>query len=188
MFVSIAPVGYWLLAPLEARFPPWQATPQTPPYGIIALGGDAGHRVEELANLSREFPDAYLIYSGRGDRDAATTEIRSEHIDPARVIFETASRSTSENAVDTARIVQPNPAELWLLITSGAHMPRAMGCFRRAGFRVAPYPVDLATGQNSSPPATLAQRLSQFDDAAKEWMGLVIYRIAGDTDELFPAP
>ncbi len=188
IFVATAPVGYWLLVPLEARFPAWQTTSLTPPYGIIALGGDAGHRVEELARLSREFPQARLVYSGRGDRYAAVEELRAAGIDPARVILETSSRSTSENAADTAQIVRPKAVELWLLITSSSHIPRAMGCFRRAGFRVAAYPVDFATGDKSSPPPTFIQRLWQLDEAAKEWIGLLIYRIVGNTDALFPTP
>ncbi len=189
IFVSAAPVGYWLLLPLEARFPAWQSTSRTPPYGVIALGGDAGHRLESLARLSREFPQARLVYSGRDDRDAAVKELRAAGIDPAHVVLETSSRSTAENAADTARIMRPGAAESWLLITSAAHMPRAMGCFRRAGFRVAAYPVDFATGDHSSPLATTAmQRLTQLDDAAKEWLGLLIYRIVGNTNALFPGP
>ncbi len=186
--VGIAPVGYWLLLPLEARFPTWQAAMPTPPYGIIALGGDSGHRLEALAHLSRLFPQARLVYTGRGDWNAAAEEIRAEHIDPARVVLETTSRSTFENAVNTARIVQPKAAELWLLVTSSAHMPRAIGCFRRAGFRVAAYPVDFETRGQSGPPPIGAQRLSQLDDAAREWIGLLAYRIVGNTNALFPGP
>jgi uncharacterized SAM-binding protein YcdF (DUF218 family) len=38
--------------------------------------------------------------------------------------------------------MQPKPGERWLLVTSAAHMPRAIGCFRRAGFAVEACPVD----------------------------------------------
>jgi uncharacterized SAM-binding protein YcdF (DUF218 family) len=188
LLVCIAPVGYWLLVPLEARFPADSSVLRTPPYGIIALGGDAGHRVSTLGHLGRLFPQTRLVYSGRDDLDEAVLEIREAGLDPAHVIFEIKSRTTFENAVDTAKIIRPNDAEQWLLIASGSHMPRAIGCFRHAGFRVEPYPVDLQTQDGDWLHVTAAQRVSQLDDAAKEWLGLIGYRIAGYTDALFPAP
>jgi uncharacterized SAM-binding protein YcdF (DUF218 family) len=186
VFVAIAPTGYWLFALLETRFPPRQSVVQAPPYGIIALGGDSGHRLLSLARLSREFPDARLVYTGRGDTLAAAEEIRAAGIDPARITLETRSGNTFENAINTAKIVRPNPAELWLVITSGGHMPRAIGCFRHAGFNVIAYPVDLMT--QGSPPPIGPQRMVQFDDAVREWTALVIYRLVGNTEVLFPGP
>jgi uncharacterized SAM-binding protein YcdF (DUF218 family) len=187
-FVAIAPVGYWLLAPLEARFPAWDSTLSPPPYGIIALGGDSGRRLDAMAHLSRQFPEARLVYSGRGDSNAAAFEMREQTIDPARVILETSSRNTFENAVDSAQIVKPKADERWLLITSAAHMPRAVGCFRRAGFSVMAYPVDFATQGGSGPAPIGERRLWQLDDAAREWIGLFVYRIVGNTNTLFPGP
>jgi uncharacterized SAM-binding protein YcdF (DUF218 family) len=188
VFFVITPVGYWLLVPLEARFPARDSTLSPPPYGIIALGGDSGRRLDSLARLSRQFPEARLVYSGRGDRNAAAFEMREHHIDPARVILETSSRNTFENAVNSAQIVKPQADERWLLITSAAHMPRAVGCFRRAGFSIVAYPVDLAT-QGGLGPAPIGElRLYQLDDAAKEWIGLLVYRVVGNTNTLFPGP
>ena len=187
--VGIAPIGGWLFMPLEARFPPWESTSSPPLYGIIALGGDTGHRITELARVSRLFPQAELVYSGRGDQLAAELELRHAGLDPARVVIESLSRNTSENAIDTAQIVRPTSAEQWLLITSAAHMPRAVGCFRQAGFRVIADPVDFHTDRTSFIYARTAdQRIAQLNDAAKEWLGLVAYRIVGDTNALFPGP
>jgi uncharacterized SAM-binding protein YcdF (DUF218 family) len=64
-------------------------------------------------------------------------------------------------------------------------MPRAVGCFRAAGFEVEPYPVafQLFTADVTGPIA-----LYQLDAAAKEWIGLIAYRLMGRTDALFPAP
>jgi uncharacterized SAM-binding protein YcdF (DUF218 family) len=67
-------------------------------------------------------------------------------------------------------------------------MPRTVGCFRVAGFRVAPYPVEFATRGRSGPFATGSAALIQFDRAAKEWIGLFAYRLLGKTNALFPGP
>ena len=42
-------------------------------------------------------------------------------------------------------IVHPEPSELWLIVTSAFHMPRAMGLFRKAGFDAIAYPVAYRT-------------------------------------------
>ncbi|NJO56672.1 MAG: YdcF family protein, partial [Rhodospirillales bacterium] len=55
---------------------------------------------------------------------------------------ETRSRNTYENARFTREIIEPAPAETWLLVTSAYHMPRAIGVFHTVGWDVLPYPVD----------------------------------------------
>jgi hypothetical protein len=59
------------------------------------------------------------------------------------------------------------------------------------GFQVAPYPIEFRTGGPShpfAPYATGAAAFSQLDMAAKEWIGLIAYRLMGKTDALFPGP
>ena len=105
--------------------------------------------------------------------------------------MESRPRTTSEDAFYTAALLKPKPSERWLLVTSALHMPRAVGCFRAAGFQVEPYPVEFRTGGPSHPFALFATgsaALSQFDMAAKEWIGLIAYRLMGKTDALFPGP
>jgi hypothetical protein len=36
--------------------------------------------------------------------------------------------------------------------------------------------------------ATVGQRVSQLDDAAREWIGLIAYRAFNNTEALFPTP
>src|SRR6266480_1643798 len=61
------------------------------------------------------------------------------------ILLEDRSRNTVENAIFSKALVQPKPGERWLLVTSGHHMPRAIGVFRKMGFPVEPYPVDWRT-------------------------------------------
>jgi hypothetical protein len=64
---AFSPVSDWLTAPLEHRFAQWDAGSQVPTVdGIIVLDGEAGARVAALAELSRLFPQARLVYSGPG--------------------------------------------------------------------------------------------------------------------------
>jgi uncharacterized SAM-binding protein YcdF (DUF218 family) len=109
---------------------------------------------------------------------------------PQRIEMEERSRNTCENGTESKAALQPKPGELWLLVTSASHMPRAVGCFRAAGFSVTPYPVDYRTrGTNDLWRVTksMADGLASTDLAVHEWFGLLAYRAAGMTAEVFPA-
>ncbi len=65
------------------------------------------------------------------------------------------------------------------------HIPRAVGCFRVAGFQVEPYPAEFMTRTGF---VTGSSALIRLDRDAKGWIGLVAYRLMGKTDSLFPGP
>ena len=105
-----------------------------------------------FVGLARKYPDAKLVFSG-GAASLTHPELKETLVarqlfsdlglDTSRVIFEDRARKTSENAILTYALVQPKPDQTWLLITSAIHMPRSVGVFRRAGWRILPYqPVD----------------------------------------------
>jgi len=190
---GFTPVSYWLTLPLENRFPQWEADSQAIVDGIIVLGGESGERITVLAELTRDFPQARLVYSGPGDDDIA------QHLlnkfarlggDRERVTMERRSRNTFENAVHSRELIKPNSNERWLLVTAALHMPRAIGCFRRVGFKVEGYPIQYTTGDRWSLQTAFglgANALTRLDAAMKEWIGLVVYRLTGKTNELFPS-
>jgi uncharacterized SAM-binding protein YcdF (DUF218 family) len=210
--VAILPVGDWVVAPLEARFP----APSLPARidGIIVLGGavepaitrahgqvaldDAAERITETLALARRHPEARLLLSGGdasilpqpGEKEA--DETRRLFIDlgiPAeRILVEDRSRNTFENAVESRLVASPKPGETWLLVTSAAHMPRAVGCFRHIGWNVLPYPVDYRTEAGPYLDFSLSGHFGLLDFAAKEWVGLVAYRLLGRIDSVFPGP
>ena len=208
---GLSPLGTALMLPLEERFPPWRAAAGAPD-GIIVLGGaigfmrgepslhEAAERITVLAALARQFPRARIVFSGgnarvltAGPSEAmlVTPILESFGIEPARVELEPASRSTYENALFTKALLEPKPGERWLLVTSATHMPRAVGCFRRVGFPVEPYPVDWRTngpGDLFAPFATVAGGLSHIDGASREWIGLVAYWLTGRSSAFFPGP
>ncbi len=215
LVAGLSPLPAWILAPLENRFPAFSED-ERPVAGIVVLGGaveadtsigrdqitvnEAGEREIALADLARRYPQARLVFSGGSGsmRDDAVSEaeIVSRFADTLgvprnRLILEQQSRNTRENALFSARMVQPKPDERWLLVTSAWHMPRSVGCFRKAGFDVTAYPVDYRTNWPRD-----AYRLNSFastglgelDIGVKEWIGMIAYRFAGYTDEVMPAP
>ena len=107
-----------------------------------------------------------------------------------RVVLESRSRNTAENAAFTKELMKPKPGERWLLVTSAQHMPRAVGCFRRVGFAVEAYPVAWHTGMRISlrPSDAMGGGLARTDFAIHEWIGLIAYWLTGRTSELLPGP
>jgi uncharacterized SAM-binding protein YcdF (DUF218 family) len=214
-FAGLSPLGNLLILPLEQRFPPWEAT-RGPPDGIVVLGGavspdvsaargvvalnGAATRIIAAAELARRYPNARVIYSGGSnalfsDRIAeapfAVQELETLGVAHDRITAEEQSRNTVENAVFSRLIAQPKPGERWLLVTSAFHMPRAIAAFRAAGFPVEAYPVDWQTRGPIDATrlfGSLSEGLGRTDIAVHEWLGLLSYRLAGKTKELFPAP
>jgi uncharacterized SAM-binding protein YcdF (DUF218 family) len=176
---------------LEKRFPFSPPDPQVPADGIIMLPGGASDGIKAVSKLSQDFPQARLTFCGFKAANNLVERLADLGVDPSRINVVPQSRTTSEDALCAAALLKPKTNERWLLITAAMHMPRAVGCFRVAGFRVAPYPVEYMTGSRSGPFALFAtgsSALIQFDKAAKEWIGLIAYRLMGRIDALFPGP
>ena len=212
---GLSPLANALMLPLEQRFPPWDAS-RGVPAGIIVLGGafdtvvaatrddipltDAAERMTASAALARKYPQARLIftggtgtllYEGPTEGELARRFYASLGIPADRITIEEESRDTAENAVLTKRLADPKPGERWLLVTSAYHMPRAVGAFRRVGFAVEAYPVDYRTRGIEDLARrfpSLGEGLRRGDIAIREWIGLLMYRLAGRTNEFFPGP
>jgi uncharacterized SAM-binding protein YcdF (DUF218 family) len=185
---AFTPIGLALAVPLENRFP--LSKMQVAPAGIIILLGGGGTWI--AAKLGRDYPEARLTFCGLGAASKSLIERLSDFgVDPSRISIESQSRTTFEDAFYSAALLKPKPGERWLLVTAAMHMPRAIGCFRAAEFQVEAYPVEFTTRGRSSPfsPFTTgSSALIQVDRAAKEWIGLIAYRLMGKTDALFPRP
>jgi uncharacterized SAM-binding protein YcdF (DUF218 family) len=149
--------------------------------------------IAAMAALSQDYPKARLIFSGFSARDPDAEWLKLFARlggDLTRTCMEPRPRTTSEDALYAAALLKPKRSERWMLVTSALHMPRAVGCFRVAGFQVEPHPI--ASGIDRSRPFTGfapgSGALGALDVAAKEWIGLVAYRLMGKTDALFPGP
>jgi uncharacterized SAM-binding protein YcdF (DUF218 family) len=100
------------------------------------------------------------------------------------IIIDLKSRNTYENAIETAKILNPKENNsTYLLITSGFHMRRATGCYKKQGFDFDIYTTDnysqsrLFTPDMLIVPQPLA--LSGWTLLIHEITGFIVYKIAG---------
>jgi uncharacterized SAM-binding protein YcdF (DUF218 family) len=99
-----------------------------------------------------------------------------------RIVAETASRNTRENAVEVSRIAAARGWRTLLVVTSAAHLPRAQGCFRAVGLDPDVLPVDFRGGDGRGRSyLPRAGALAKSTDALRELAGRVVYRVAGYT-------
>ncbi|MBT5561067.1 MAG: YdcF family protein [Rhodospirillaceae bacterium] len=214
LIVAVVPIGVNLIIVLENRFPVVHQLPEKVD-GIIVLGGvvdevvtksrgqisigGAVERLTEFASLSKKYPNAKLVFtSGSGklltqdikEGDAVGPSLEGLGVDINRVQIENQSRNTYENAVMSKQLVNPDPAETWILITSAFHMPRTVGIFRQVGWKALPYPVDFQFTNEFLFTLTfnLIGGYGLLSQAIHEWLGLIFYRLTDKTDSLFPGP
>lgn len=216
---AILALGAWsslgavLLHPLEDRFSRPDPAPETVA-GIVVLGGGfeggvnlarggyelnaSGDRFVEAAILARRYPAARVVVTGgtgtlrldgEGDGDTAPKLLTALGVAPERLVLETRSRNTHENALFTRALVQPQPGETWLLVTSAFHMPRSVGLFRKAGFSVVPWPADYRTAGTETfglAQDNMLDSIANLSIAIREWIGLAAYRLTDRIDRILP--
>lgn len=215
LVISVFPIGSIAIGELENRFPLVKVLP-TRVDGVVVLGGillpalteyrdqiAIGGNIERLfafADLSRRFPGAKLVFTGgtgsiwhaeKKESGIVGKVLSDLGVELSRVTLESESRNTAENAVFTKRLMKPSQEEVWILVTSASHMPRAVGCFRKAGWNIIPYPVDYGSSKlefSEFFSFRFVSSMRKFDRAIHEWLGLASYRIMGKTDSWFPGP
>ena len=214
ILVTVFPVGVWMRVHLEQRFPQPISLP-TQIDGVLVLGGavnpalSAEHnqlilhsnteRLFSFAALAMDHPEAKLVYSGGSgslttqelkEADLARIALKRLGMDTNRVIFENQSRNTFENIQLSKAQVSPKDEEVWVLITSAQHMPRAMGIARADDWQMIPYPVDYNFPKKMSLSISLnfSSGASNLYAGLYEFIGLTMYKLTGKIDEFYPAP
>lgn len=212
LIITVFPIGSWLLYPLENRFLPPAALPESVD-GIIMLAGsedilktdvwkqvelgDGAERYLAFMRLVRIYPDAKAVFTGgtgelthRNLKSTLTGKmlLKEQGLDISKIIFESNSRNTYENALFTQKMINPLPGEKWILVTSAYHMPRSVGIFSKLGWKVIPFPVDHQTDPTSLFRLTMnfSGNFSHLQTGIKAWIGLAAYYITGKTDCFFP--
>jgi uncharacterized SAM-binding protein YcdF (DUF218 family) len=214
LFVTLyTTAGNLMMQGLEQRFPKPAADPENLQC-MIVLGGafenevnTARHGIEfnggadrfvEALRLAQKFPQSRILISGgdgslsgiyEGDAAASERFFPLFGIGKDRLIEERQSRTTFENAVNTKEFLAGQGLSHCLLITSGFHMPRSVGIFRKLGIDIVPWPTDYRTDGQVRPGLDFTQpnlNAQNMATAIREWYGLVGYYLAGRTSELYP--
>jgi uncharacterized SAM-binding protein YcdF (DUF218 family) len=207
LFLGWEPWPNLLVRHLEAQYAEILPQADLSQYvGMVVLGGStdaarvgdahqqlrlngAAERLTVPVALLRTHPQLRMVYTGGGPHldagqlsEAARAKLffDSMGVPVARVVYESASRTTLENATLTAQLQGIDITQRWLLVTSAWHMPRAMGTFSKAGWNVTAYPVDYRA--DSVTPWTaysLGSGVRSWQLALHEWLGTLAYRLTG---------
>jgi uncharacterized SAM-binding protein YcdF (DUF218 family) len=191
---SCGKTATWLLSPLEYSFPhvPDQATPVR---AIVILAGYATddpevslsdrlnpptlYRVVEGALLWQKCPGCQVVVSGT----SPTTDIMANvlvalGVPQASVKMDNASVRTAASATNVRHLIGDAP---FYLVTSAAHLPRAMAVFAAARLRPVPAPTDHRQPSTVDKGVWLLSplHLQASDLAAHERIGAWWYRLHG---------
>lgn len=203
LLVGMLPFGTALLASLEARHP----LPAVPDRidGIVVLGGSedlaatarwggvqlgsAAERLTTAVELARRHPEATVLFAGGSGRlrDLGGLELSeaavaarffsAQGVEANRLLFEDSSRNTAENARRARSLADPMDGEVWVLVTSAFHMPRAVASFAAAGWpELLPWPVDYRSASfRAGIGWNLAGNLQSLNTGLREHLGLQVY-------------
>ncbi len=207
LLFSLPAVSNRLWASLEADAP--RTVREGAAYDVVVLLGGLvsplGTRPGEPAwndNVERLLATRALLVSGRAkvavvsgggygiaglDTEAAylAAELEALGVEKERLVVEATALNTRENAVEVGRLMQERGFSSALVVTSAFHMRRAMGCFRAAGVQADALPVDYRMLEPSRDPHVMprAEYLRQSASAVREYVGRVVYRLAGYSKE-----
>ncbi|SFQ62812.1 Uncharacterized SAM-binding protein YcdF, DUF218 family [Roseivivax halotolerans] len=207
LLLAVLPLGDLLLRPIETRH---AAEPRLDDVqGIILLGGgedarasafwgqlqrnEGGERYTAALALARLYPEARLLFTGGSGalRDAGGTDVTEaamaewfflrQGLAAERMLFESRSRNTAENARLGLALAEPAPGESWVLVTRAFHMPRAMRSFEQAGWAgLVAWPVDYRTGNFRDRIGwNLTRNLDVLAIAVRERVGQIAYGMTG---------
>src|SRR5262249_9934744 len=174
----------WLNWRLESEFPPVNVDTLPQSDAVVLLGGfgldfdNPANRIMHALHVYRAGKAPLIVYSG-GYADPLV----ALGVPRAAVILETESRNTRENAVNTAAIFKARGWCSGILVTSAAHMPRALAAFQRVGLNLVPATPGVQVGSTQFNGHLDLQidreALRRTTEAIKEIVGLLIYRSLG---------
>ncbi|HUO96453.1 MAG TPA: YdcF family protein [Steroidobacteraceae bacterium] len=181
------------------EYPPLGASQPVPVGAIVVLGGGMRHNaadpsgaallpagLERLAGgavLARRTGLPLVLSGGRVEPGPAEAEVMQATLKrdfglEARFL-ETRSRTTRENARETAALLAPAWIKNVVLVTSAVHMRRAVAEFEAAGITVIPAPVGgtIAVGRGLGAWLPKASALARSTEALYELLGELVARI-----------
>jgi uncharacterized SAM-binding protein YcdF (DUF218 family) len=193
LWVAATPIcANWLNWRLQLEVAPVSVDPLPQSDVIVLLGGLDAARIVDTLRVYRAGKAPLIVISGGNqpwrvcavpEAESITDVLVGLGIPFSALILETESRNTRENAVNTAAIFEAHGWRTGLLVTSGAHMPRALAAFQKMGISLVPAATDIY----ADPPRLVsvldllpdAGALAHTTSAIKEMIGLRVYRFRG---------
>jgi uncharacterized SAM-binding protein YcdF (DUF218 family) len=199
LLISWPPADWLLGLPLEARYPVRAFEAPAGIQAIVVLGSavrppsqerpypvpdlDTFRRCEHAAWIYRRWgPLPVLACEGRQRNGVRMMSdlLRRAGVPENMIWVENQSRSTHENALYGAQILQEHGVKRIALVVEAQSMLRAAACFRKEGFDVTPAPTSFRTF--SSLPDELipnADAIRRNEITLHEMVGLLWYRWRG---------
>jgi uncharacterized SAM-binding protein YcdF (DUF218 family) len=147
--------------------------------------GDMAGRLITAVRLERRLELPLILSSGRVSTHTQAGARIDQRIltdlgvPASNIHLETASRDTAENAFYSQKICQREGYQHPILVTSAAHLPRAVQLFRAAGLDVLPVPAYRRTWENQQFRWTAwlpsASALKTTSAALHEYLGMLYY-------------
>ena len=148
--------------------------------GARVLGAARLFKLQKAPIIVVTSGDPYLVKDGVARRESDDMqELLIEYGVPREaVLTEGNSRTTKENAKNTADLLRTRGVLEILLVTSAYHIPRATRLFEKAGFKVIPVPTswevtDSLSAQDFFPKASNLSRSTMY---FKEYFGRMLGR------------
>lgn len=206
LWISSTPLfADWLYSTLEAEYPP-VAIEDLPRSDVaVVLGGGVGqplppHGTQDAGEaVDRVLQAARILRAGRADAILASggklpwlaaSKTEAELIadllvelgvPPSVIVLESESGNTRENAVNSVELLRSRNWKSLLLVTSAAHMPRAIAAFERAGIEAFPASTDFRVTyplyESVLDIVPSADAVERTTDGLKEFLGLLVYRM-----------
>ncbi len=204
---SMPIVAAGLYRGIEAHYPPISLADVPSSACMVLLGGvvsaptpprvdielkDAIDRVYKAAQLYRAGKAPVVIVTAGNQPWMKLQQSEAElirdlliewQVPEDSIVLEGNSRNTRENALFSKKIINAINCEQPLLVTSAAHMPRAVAAFKSVEVSVFPVSTDVRVvdQQGITPMDFLpdASALAMTSDALREWMGRKVYAWQG---------
>ncbi|MCS7083977.1 MAG: YdcF family protein [Aquificaceae bacterium] len=193
--LSIEPIKDAILMPLEMS----SSVPKSPSGdAIVVLGGgsyttgvlkeDSLKRLLTGFTLHRELNLPLILSGGASlgslpDAEIMLGVLTSLGIDSSKILIETKSKNTFQNASEVSQICKKHGFKNIILVTSAYHMPRAQLAFQKSGINIQPYPTDFKSDRRYNIYSFIprASVLSESTKALREHIALIYYKylIAG---------
>ena len=188
-----------LSKPLESPFPQpyWESIPPSVGAIVVLTGGKLYTKIRTLrgVELYYQLKNLPLLFSGgpaSRDKDSLAESKRAGLIaqklgvPQERIIVESRSRNTYENAVYSLIILRRMNIKDFILVTSGSHMRRAMAVFKKNGATPVPVPSDYISSWTPQKKAFFPDYILPTTEAFNalfyvlhEYFGLVWYKTKG---------